>query len=180
MNLKDYTNYLNFLKTAIINFSICFILLSCSVFSQEKDSVNVLTTDQVGNEPQDTVFVMEKSPWGAVLRSALIPGLGQVYNQSYWKVPIIWGFLIYNISVYADSDSKYDKYKNLYLSEPTNDNAKRFREFYHDQRDQFAFWIGLTYFLNLIDAYVDAHMFDFNVTPDYKTNGTKLNLRINF
>jgi hypothetical protein len=38
----------------------------------------------------------------------------------------------------------------------------------------------LLYLLNLVDAYVDAHLFDFNVDEDFLTGSTRLNLRLNF
>lgn len=136
-----------FKKILVINL---FILTSI-VFSQDLDTINI----------------QKKSPWNAVLKSALLPGLGQIYNQSYWKVPVIWGFIGwfgYNVWL---NDKQYKDYRNLYqLSiEQGQENFiyKRIREFYRDQRDLFAIYLGLTYFLNLVDAYVDAHLFNFDV-----------------
>ena len=59
-----------------------------------------------------------------------------------------------------------------------NDEYYRLREFYRDQRNDFAIYIVLTYLLNLVDAYVDAHMFDFDVSPEPITNDPKF--RLNF
>lgn len=117
---------------------------------------------------EDTTFVMHKSPWGAIARSALIPGWGQIYNKSYWKAPVVWGFLGYFMYIWNDSNQLYWDWKKLYSESLANSPAgnrsyRNKRDFYRDQRDEFAVYIGLTYFLNLIDAYVDAHLFDFTV-----------------
>jgi hypothetical protein len=122
---------------------------------------------------------MQKSPWGAVLRSAIVPGLGQIYNESYWKAPVVWGFMGYFVYVWIDNNNNYIDYKDLYrLSGKSLD--REYRDFYRDQRDEFAIYIVLTYMLNLVDAYVDAHLFDFSVNENYMTHTKMLNLRINF
>jgi len=64
------------LKLSIkITIKIVFVLFIVSTLSNGQD----LTEE---NPPPDTGFVMQKSPWGAVARSAIIPGLGQFYNES--------------------------------------------------------------------------------------------------
>ena len=110
---------------------------------------------------------MQKSPWGAVLRSAIIPGFGQFYNESYWKIPVIWGIGAWFV------------YGDLYR-QTENQFYRQNRNFYRDQRDNFAIYIGLLYLLNLVDAYVDAHLFDFTVDENLIGGGTRLNVRINF
>ena len=78
----------------IVKIVIYFFIYSSVNFSQVDTSS---LSSQKNNI--DSVFIMTKSPWGAVLRSALIPGFGQIYNESYWKAPIIWGlagWFIYN------------------------------------------------------------------------------------
>lgn len=131
----------------------------------------------------DSVYVMSKSPMGAVLRSALIPGWGQIYNESYWKAPIVWGILGYFVYYWIDNNNLYKDYRDLFsesLETSTSGNLiyKRNRDFYRDQRDQFAVYIGLTYFLTLVDAYVDAHLFDFDVSENPMTKSPQINLRI--
>jgi hypothetical protein len=122
---------------------------------------------------------MQKSPWGAVLRSAIVPGLGQIYNESYWKAPVIWGvtgWLVYN---WVDNNNLYKENRNIFAL-TGDDFFKRRRDFYRDQRDNFAIYILLTYFLNLVDAYVDAHLFDFSVKEDFISGQKMLNIRMNF
>lgn len=173
MNLKDYSSYLRLSANTIIKILLLLLILTTAVFAQtEQDSTGNVQTNE------DSVFVMEKSPWGAVLRSAVLPGFGQFYNESYWKIPVVWGFIGYFVYVWIDNNDSYKKYRDLYVqSDFSNSNYKDLRDFYKDQRDEFAIYIGLTYFLQLVDAYVDAHLFDFNVTPDPVTRTPQLEVR---
>jgi hypothetical protein len=127
---------------------------------------------------------MQKSPWGAVLRSAVVPGFGQYYNESYWKIPIVWGILGYYGWIWVEQNNEYNDYRELYSASITTDNPsgnsqlKSNRDFFRNQRDEFAVYFGLAYFLNLVDAYVDAHLFDFDVTVDVYTKQPQLNIRL--
>ena len=125
---------------------------------------------------------MQKSPWGAVARSAIIPGWGQIYNESYWKAPVVWGVMGWFIYSWIDNNNKYKDYGNLYLRYGDNSviDYKQYRDFYRDQRDEFAIYLVLAYFLNLVDAYVDAHLFDFSVDENFMTGTKMLKLRVNF
>ena len=162
--MKDYLNYLNLLlktKFKIIAF-LCILIFTCS-----NNSAQVRTTDSNLVKIDTSKFVMKKSAWGAVLRSAIVPGFGQFYNESYWKIPVIWGFFGY---------LGYEwKMLNNNMNLSGNNSANR--NFYRDQRDLFAVYLGLTYLLNLIDAYVDANLFDLDVSQE-KFLGTTTHLSI--
>lgn len=127
----------------------------------------------------DTGFVMQKSPWGAVARSAIIPGLGQFYNESYWKIPVIWGVGALFISGWVYNNNLYKDYKDLFI-ETGNNTYLSYRDFYRDQRDNFTIYLALLYILNLVDAYVDAHLYDFTVEEDFITGSTRANFRFYF
>jgi len=135
--------------------------------------------DTTLTEETDTAFIMQKSPWLAVLQSAVVPGLGQIYNESYIKAPIIWGIAGSLVYGWIYNDDLYKKGKILYIQNPT-ENYKLYRDFYRDQRDLFTIYMGLVYFLNLVDAYVDAQLFDFNVEENFLNKTPMINLRINF
>jgi Family of unknown function (DUF5683) len=145
--------------------------LNSFFFAQSKDTS--------GNNSYDSVFVMQKSPWGAVLRSAIIPGWGQIYNQSYIKAPIIWGGIFALVLGWRFYNSRYKSYKDLY-NQTSYTPYLNVRDFYHNQRDLFSIYIGIVYVLNLVDAYVDAELFDFNVQEDYRTHQTMLGIKLNF
>ncbi len=156
----------------IIKISIIIILFAATYYAQDSK----LTTP--GNIPTDSVFVMKKSPWGAVLRSAILPGWGQFYNESYLKIPIIWGLAAWFIYNWNLNNNYYKTYKSLAMQD-YNYYYKN-RDFYHDQRDLFTIYMGITYFLNLVDAYVDAQLFDFSFSQNNSTGQPMLNLRVKF
>jgi len=179
-NLNVYLNFLKSLTNHIVKTIIIVILFNSFFFAQTKDTAD--------NNSYDSVFVMQKSPWGAVLRSAVIPGWGQIYNQSYIKAPVIWGGIFalylgwrfYN-NHYHDTNKIYNDLLNSGTAESYLINGyKSNRDFYHNQRDLFAIYIGLVYVLNLVDAYVDAELFDFNVQENYRTHQPMLGFKLNF
>ena len=131
------------------------------------------------NSPSDTVFVMHKSPWGAVLRSAVLPGFGQFYNESYWKIPVIWGAGALLISGWVYNNNLYNDNKDLYTN--TGQTIYQYRrDFYRNQRDNFTIYLVVLYILNLVDAYVDAHLYDFTVEEDLITGSSRFNFRFYF
>jgi hypothetical protein len=137
-------------------------------------------------------FKMKKSPWLAVLFSAILPGAGQFYNQSYWKVPVLLGLTAYLGYEYYDNNKTFRNYRDQYAATqtpqfPSGDPAlQALRNFYRDQRDDFVWYFAIVYFINLVDAYVDAHLFDFDVRQEkiITTGRTdrqyKLNFHLNF
>jgi len=155
-----------------ITIKIVFVLLTASTISHGQN----LTEE---SSPSDTVFVMQKSPWGAVARSAIIPGLGQFYNESYWKIPVIWGVGALFISGWVYNNNLYKDYKDLFI-ETGNNTYLNYRDIYRDQRDNFTIYLVLLYVLNLVDAYVDAHLYDFTVEEDFITGSTRANFRFYF
>ena len=116
-------------------------------------------------------YLPKKSPWLAVGFSAVIPGAGQIYNHDYWKAPLIWGLSAYWIYEWVQLNKDYVQYRDLYYQSiaalpPSGDNQYlRIRDFYRDERDKFAWFLGALYIVNLVDAYVGAHLYDFDVTP---------------
>ncbi len=178
MNSKDYLNFLKLLINHITKVFIVVLLLRSLCIAQED------TTKTNNSGRAETVFVMQKSPWGAVLRSAIIPGWGQIYNESYIKAPIIWGIFGGLAAIWIWNNKQYNDAKNLYLqniNDPTYGPAYRqLRDAYRDQRDLVSIYIGLAYFLNLVDAYVDAQLFDFSVDENSQTGQNMLNIKIKF
>ena len=99
----------------------------------------------------DTVRLLSdqplKSPMGAVLRSAAIPGWGQVYNRKYLK-----GLFVFSVNgTFA--------YAIFHYNREWNDTGnKRFQ----NKRNLYTWYFGISYLLTLVDAYVDAYLFGFN------------------
>jgi len=170
------------LKNTIKIASLIYIIFSSSLYSQFKTEPDTVKSVQ----SSDSVFVMTKSPWGAVWRSAVIPGWGQFYNESYWKIPLFAGAIGGLVFGWKYYNTRYDKYRNLFdnsrsiSSDLGNTAYLQQRDFYRDQRDLLAIYIGLTYFLNLVDAYVDAQLFDFTVQENSQTLSHELNMKFYF
>ncbi len=133
--------------------------------------------DTAGQQVQSPGFHSTKSPWLAVGLSAALPGAGQIYDESYWKVPVIWALGIYWIYEWRQLNTQYQDFRSRYseslVSLPPAGNPQLLlnRNFYRDERDKFAWFLGGLYLLNLVDAYVGAHLYDFNVSPDLSADG---------
>ena len=129
--------------------------------------------------------VRSKSGSLAMLMSALLPGAGQVYAHRYYTIPLFYGFGIYFSSVaikannqYMDNRGKFSESVRLDTANHAGDqNLLYARDFYRDQRDEFLLYLGLTYLLNIIDAYVGATLYDFDVS-DNLGGSAKLQVRI--
>lgn len=135
---------------------------------------NIPRTENLTPVQSDTLpsaYRPTKSPGKAMLLSAILPGAGQFYNESYWKVPIVVGFGVYLFSNWLDNNRRYQDYKAQYEASlgtvPGGDQALlNSREFYKDQRDAFTWYLLIWYFVALADAYVDASLYDFDVESD--------------
>jgi len=111
----------------------------------------------------------EKIPKKAGLYSAILPGSGQVYTKKYWKVPVIYGGLITSAYYINESNDLYQLYKSTYLNRLDGDFSDNLN--YSDSdlrrnREVSALLFTLTYILNIVDASVNAHLFDYDVSED--------------
>jgi hypothetical protein len=127
-------------------------------------------------------------PGKAALMSAVLPGLGQAYNGSYWKIPIIYatgGVLAYYLK---SNHQQYLEYRQGVLlrndGDPSNDQdqfterigdrtleqqlsvLKRGRDTYRRWRDYTVLYCILAYGLNITEAYVHAHLKGFDVSDE--------------
>lgn len=129
------------------------------------DSGTVLVIEESGSKE----FVMTKSPTMAIVYG-IIPGGGQFYTEQYWKVPLfavpicaLVGVGIYNHGLYRDNA---DLMKTLDPNSGDYALAKSRRNTYQDRRDLSLGIGGVVFLLSLMDAYVGAHLFDFDVGDD--------------
>jgi hypothetical protein len=131
------------------------------------------------------------SPRVAAIRSAIVPGLGQIYNKKYWKVPIVYAALGITGYVFVDNISTYREYRFAYNARykaalplaqgRDSTDYKTLSAFYKQvspesiraARDRFRKYIdySVLFFvvfwgLNVVDATVDAHLKTFDVSPD--------------
>lgn len=138
------------------------------------------------------------SPQRAALLSAILPGLGQVYNKKVWKVPLIYagigtiGYFIgwnnKNYKIYrtayndiSDGDETTNSFLDIEASKyydldnPTQYNnfktgLSRQQDYLRRNRDLLIISMAAFYGLNIIDASVDAHFFDFDISEDLTFN----------
>lgn len=171
----------------------CILLLAGFSFfySQEIKSLDSIKTEKevVEDIEKANVKVTPKyNPTKAGLYSAVLPGLGQYYNKKYWKIPIVWGAVGTGVGVIVYNDKQYKRYRTAYIAElngqphefsdipgvdktvlgNTQDRAKR-------QRDYAIAITGLVYVLNIVDAVVDAHLYEQKHDPDLAIKPTVVN-----
>lgn len=163
----------------------------------DNDSLFVYALDHSVVNPKDDEWVERKyefnpDPKRAVWLSALFPGLGQVYNRRYWKLPILVGGylgLAYATSwnttmlrdytrAYADimdNDPNTKSYMDFFPPSVKEENLdktwlstllKNRKDFFRRNRDLCLICIVGVYLIAMVDAYVDASLAHFDITPD--------------
>jgi len=143
----------------------------------------VLHSKELEKTETETIGTLEMvapnhEPNKAALYSAIIPGLGQAYNNRYWKIPIVWaglGAFTYFIKWNTD---QYQYYRINLIYEVkqipgfTNNTPfdaarlKNIRDNFRRNRDNMIVYGIIFYVLNIVDAHVDAHLIEFNVNQD--------------
>lgn len=130
----------------------------------------------------DTSIPEVHSAHKATIYSLILPGLGQAYNKKYWKIPIIYagfGALAYNFKINNDETKKFtEAYRyvinndstptdNEYvLRYPNTSDLLRGRDFYRRRVELTVIFSTVWYLLNVIDAAVDAHFFDYDISDN--------------
>lgn len=150
------------------------------------DSVIVPLPDTIATNDNSFFLTKWNRPAKAALLSAVVPGLGQAYNKAYWKMPIIYatgGVLAY---FYISHNNNYQDYRealiirldddsttvdqfadsNIYGEQRPNgaDNLRRARDFYRRNRDLTILLSIGAYGLQVAEAYVHAHMKEFDIS----------------
>lgn len=147
----------------------------------------LFTTDcmaQSADQPlTDTTKKVKSIAAKAASRSAMLPGLGQIYNKKYWKIPLVYGVLAipvytfdYNSKWYTKTRYAYSvrmtrdtaNYKNIApeLKPLSNDALKSYRNGFRKNMDFSVLGFILAWGLNVVDAAVDGHLRTFNISDD--------------
>lgn len=144
------------------------VILAGEEVIESEGGVENIETDTIADRPNT-----------AALYSAVLPGLGQIYNKKYWKLPIIYGgtavlayFLNYNHQLYVqyrdgliaikDQDSRTQPF-NPDLDEQDYENQT---DYWRRNRDLLMIGALLVYMVNIVDAHVDAHLDAFTVSEE--------------
>lgn len=152
-------------------------LLSPEAFPSQDDSVSL---DYI--LPEEATGSFSPDPRKASMYAAVLPGMGQIYNRKYWKVPIVYGGFAGLGWYFMFTNDEFVRYRNAlsfridgnpgtideFAGDPryTEEVLTRFKDYYRKQRDRTVIWTGLFYALTIIDAAVDAHLFEFDVGED--------------
>ncbi len=160
-------------KTGI---SILTLLAWTAIYSQ------AIKGQAIDSDSTIIIKIQEKhSPQKASFYSAVLPGLGQIYNKKYWKVPIIYAGASVIGYYYIFNNNKYNEYKSNYLRKLANDpnnppdekfkyaspeRIKYYMEYWRRNRDYLAIGMVALYVANIIDATVDAYLFDYDISQD--------------
>jgi hypothetical protein len=148
--------------------------------SREKDTTAEDST-QFRESTADTTLVVikQRSALAAALWSAVIPGGGQIYNRSYWKLPIIYGLQAFFIYEWISNNNTYKSFMNQYedslktAGQPPWSSQEEYylsvlqgaRDGARDSRDSYAWYMAGVYALSVLDAYIDAELSGFDVSP---------------
>lgn len=177
-----------------------YVLLITLGQAQEKEN-NSQASDSITNSIKkegisvmDTLKVKKRAinplaPSKAAFYSAVFPGLGQIYNKRYWKIPLVYAIIGGGIYGYIYNDDLYDRFRTAFkrrqagftddefydLGAPNPPGAdpdfsvaalESAQKRYQEDRD---LWLLVTigmYALNIVDANVDSHLKQFNVDDD--------------
>jgi hypothetical protein len=136
----------------------------------------IAAADSISSEEADEIRSNK-----AALYAAILPGLGQIYNKKYWKLPILYGGAA-TLGFWIDfNNKKYQQYRNAYLEQRSlpeelwtdplainvqSDNLQNGIDYYRRNRDLLMILLAGVYFLQIVDAYVDAQLMNFDVSEN--------------
>ena len=155
----------------------------------EQPASIVVKTDSVPPAQDINKKIFIPNPTKATWLAVVFPGGGQIYNRKYWKLPIIYGgfagcayALSWNGKMYKDYSQAYldimdsnpntKSYEDLlppnatYNEEQLKNTLKRRKDMFRRYRDLSIFAFIGVYLISIIDAYVDAELSNFDITPD--------------
>ena len=141
---------------------------------------------------EDLDSYSKHSPAKAAMMSAVLPGLGQIYNRKYWKVPIVYVAVGVSAYIFITWQNEFERTRKAYIDLMDKDPYTNYFEIYgfpsfytQDQMVQYVTkrkdilrtwrdWsivaVVMTYALNIIDANVDAHLMDYNLDDNISLN----------
>jgi hypothetical protein len=188
------------------------------LFSVKAQEINVAETDTALHPPADSILIedlrktdtllrkelvtetlaFKPNPTRAVIYSALFPGLGQIYNRKYWKLPLVYGGYMGFLYAVTWNNKNYQDYSQAYydvsMDDPNDPDSwhdswisfvpagrepesyladanfksrlKNGRDYYRRYRDLSIILSIGWYFICMADVYVDAQLFDFDISPN--------------
>src|SRR5688572_8165227 len=176
----------------IKRFAIILLLFLSLEKLMAQDSLRVANDSLQMDGGPDTVLIKSYAsrydPRKALLYAAVVPGLGQIYNKKYWKLPLVYGGFFgigYAVNFYQTNYQRYKVllFKNLNkgLVNPgdvdVNDELRlstgTLRTIVDKSRRERDFWVimmGAMYILQIVDAHVDSHLKEFDINPNLRVS----------
>lgn len=159
---------------------ICILCTGLSVSAQMAFNPNRFSSTSYSELLPISDSSESNRPKRATIMSAMLPGLGQIYNQKYWKVGVLYtaGFAMgYGMKYNTDSLKRYQKAltarvdldtatKDVWYPNLTDAKVNGERDYYRKNRDMLIIGFFALYTLQIIDANVDAHLREFEVNKD--------------
>lgn len=177
-------------------FLFLFFLFLLQVVAAQETETEATPADSLGADLRQKGITIEEvrkmeninplAPSKAAFYSAVFPGLGQIYNRRYWKVPIVWAAIGTGVYAYIYNDTEYDRFRAAFKrrragfiddefydinnsgivpGEPdlSDEALQDAQERFQRDRDLALVVTIALYALNIVDANVDAHLKQFNV-----------------
>lgn len=177
-------------------FLFLFFLFLLQVVAAQETETEATPADSLGADLRQKGITIEEvrkmeninplAPSKAAFYSAVFPGLGQIYNRRYWKVPIVWAAIGTGVYAYIYNDTEYDRFRSAFKrrragfiddefydinnsgivpGEPdlSDEALQDAQERFQRDRDLALVVTIALYALNIVDANVDAHLKQFNV-----------------
>ena len=170
------------MKTSFLT-TLCILCMLFAVHEKLYAQNAISTTAEPILQKLDTSNKQRSVASKAALRSAILPGLGQIYNKKYWKVPIVYGIIAIPVSLYSYNRKWYNLTRNAYTIRSTNDTAnfgkiapelaplssealRLYRNDFRKNMDFSILGILLAWGLNVVDATVDGHLRGFDISDE--------------
>lgn len=180
------------MKTLFLSLSLLFSIF-CFSQNVKQDSVQFSDAETQATNmeeiyisaPIDSVSIFTKNPMRAALYSAVLPGWGQMYNKRYWKAPIVWGLIGTGVGISLWYNDKYHEYRDAFVAE-INGETHQYSGIYSAEvlataqdsqrrnRDYAITFTVIAYIVNILDATVDAHLYEIRKDKQLKLNTTTI------
>jgi len=159
---------------------ILLTLFALNSYAQQSGETKITVRDSISTS---RITIDPLSPAKAAFYSAVLPGLGQLHNKQYWKIPVIYASMGAGIYFYSWQNKQYNRYRDAYkrrlagftddeffdrgITDATLIDAQRFHK---KNKDLAILATALVYILNIVEANVSAHLAQFNVNENLTFN----------
>lgn len=184
-------------------YSLVFVVAGIFIAKgQQPDTLAVRTTMTSTLDAFKLDLYDPLAPARSAFYSAVLPGLGQAYNGSYWKIPLVYAGIGTSLYLVIENDKQYNRYRDAFKRRLAGFQDDEFQDIIDNEglinaqkqfRENKEFAILATvafYLLNIIDANVDAHLRQFDVSddlsfkpnfePNYLSGNINYGLTLNF